>query len=426
MPAYPDRDAADLRDEMASLEERLEAFRTRKLALDMTRGKPCPAQLDLANGMLTCLGEDDYRAADGADCRNYGGLDGLPEARTLLAEMIGVAPEAVLLGNNSSLALMHDAVLRALVFGVPGGDGPWNRGPVKFVCPAPGYDRHFAICEHFGIEMIPVAMTDDGPDVDAIEQIAGADAAVKGLWCVPKYANPTGATCSDATVDRLAGLRTAAPDFRIFWDNAYAVHHLGDGPAPLKDILAACAAAGRPDRPLVFGSTSKVTFAGGGIGCLAASPANLDDARGHLKFRTIGPDKLNQLRHARFFGSIDGLLEHMRGHAAILKPKFDAVQAILARELDDCGVATWSRPTGGYFVNLDVLDGCAKEVGRLAGEAGVKLTQPGATYPYGKDPRDRNIRIAPTLPSLEEITTAMELVCVCVRLAAARKLAGAA
>ena len=403
--------------------ERYEELRARKLALDMTRGKPCAAQLDLSNGLTTCLGAEDYRAADGTDCRNYGGLEGVAEARKLFADFLEVRPQDVLVGGNSSLALMHDTVVQALLKSLPGAAEPWRSQPsVKFLCPSPGYDRHFAICQHFGIEMIPVEMGADGPDMDRVEELAAADAAVKGIWCVPKYSNPTGATYSDAVVERLARMRTAAADFRIFWDNAYAVHHLGGAPDRLANMLEACRVAGQPDRPLIFGSTSKVSFAGAGVAMVAASEANVSFLKAGMSIQTIGPDKLNQLRHVRFFRDMAGIHAHMQKHAEILKPKFDAVHETLERELGGTNLAsslaTWSRPRGGYFVSLDTRDGFAKRVVGLAAEAGVKLTAAGATFPYGKDPRDRNIRIAPSLPSLEEIRQAMELVAVSIQVAA--------
>jgi DNA-binding transcriptional MocR family regulator len=327
-----------------------------------------------------------------------------------------VEPTEVIVGGNSSLALMHDTIVQTLLRGLPDAP-PWKSQPaVKFLCPSPGYDRHFAICERFGIAMVPVEMHDDGLDMDEVERLAGSDPAVKGIWCVPRYSNPTGATYSDAVVDRFARMETAAPDFRIFWDNAYAVHHLVERPAPLKSVLAACRAAGRADRPLIFTSTSKISFAGAGISALAASTANLRHVVAGLSIQTIGHDKLNQLRHVQFFKNADGVGAHMQKHAAILKPKFDAVNEILERELAGSGVAQWTRPQGGYFISLDTLDGCASKVVSMADAAGVKLTRAGATFPYGKDPRDRNIRLAPSFPSLAEIRQAMELVALCVQL----------
>jgi DNA-binding transcriptional MocR family regulator len=406
--------------ENAALLARYREFQGRKVVLDMTRGKPCPEQLALCAGMLAGLGPEDFKAADGTDCRNYGGLDGIPEARALFGEYMGVAPAEIIIGGNASLNLMHDAMAWACFFGAAEGAEAWRRTHgAKFLCPSPGYDRHFSICEHLGIEMIPVEMGPDGPDMAAVEKIAAADEAVKGIWCVPKYSNPTGVVYSAETVERLAGMPTRAGDFRIFWDNAYAVHHLDGRPAPLADILAACRRAGHPDRPLLFGSTSKISFAGGGLSFVAGSAANLAWVRKHLGYQTIGPDKLNQLRHVRFFKSLDGILEHMQKHAAILRPKFDAVEEVLQAELGGSGLATWTRPAGGYFVSLDVPAGRARQVVQMAAEAGVKLTPAGSTYPYRRDPRDANIRIAPSFPPVADIRSAMELVAVCVKLAAA-------
>jgi DNA-binding transcriptional MocR family regulator len=406
-------DRAALRQRAAELRRRYEALAARRLALDMTRGKPCAEQLDLSLGLLELR---DYQADDGSDCRNYGGLEGLPEARRLLGDLLDVEPTEVIVGGNSSLALMHDTIVQALLKGLPDAP-PWRSQPaVKFLCPSPGYDRHFAICERFGIEMVPVEMRDDGPDMDEVERLAASDPAVKGIWCVPRYSNPTGTTYADAVVERFARMETAAHDFRIFWDDAYAVHHLVERPAPLKSVLAACRAAGHADRPFIFTSTSKITFAGGGISALAASTANLRHLIGGWSIQTIGHDKLNQLRHVRFFKNASGVAAHMRKHAAILKPKFDAVNEILERELADSGVARWTRPQGGYFVSLDTLDGCASKVVALADAAGVKLTKAGATFPHGNDPRDRNIRLAPSFPGLADIRQAMELVALCVQL----------
>lgn len=403
-----------------ALAARYRDFQSRGLALDMTRGKPCPEQLALSAEMLACLAPSDFKAADGTDCRNYGGLDGIPEARGLFSELLGVAPEEILIGGNSSLNLMHDAMTWAVLHGAGPGLAPWGRQPrVRFLCPSPGYDRHFAVCEHLGIEMIPVAMSEDGPDMEAVERHAAEDETVKGIWCVPKYSNPTGAVYSTEVVERLAAMPTRAADFRIFWDNAYAVHHLGGGPAALADILAACRRAGNPERPIIFGSTSKISFAGAGLAFLAGSPQTLAWARTHLAYQTIGPDKLNQLRHVRFFRDMEGIRRHMERHAAILKPKFDAVLEVFERELGGTGIARWTRPTGGYFISLDVPPGCARKVVRMAAEAGVKLTPAGSTYPYGRDPQDTNIRIAPSFPPTADIRVAMEIVALCVQLAAA-------
>lgn len=417
---YSPAELSALGDELRG---RYENFRSRNLKLDMTRGKQSPEQLDLAGPMLDLPGVTGYASPSGIDCRNYGGIQGLPETRELFAEYLQVRPEEVIVANNSSLTLMHDTVLRALTHGVPGGEGPWfNQKPIKFLCPVPGYDRHFSICEHFGIEMINVRLGDEGPDMKAVEELVASDPAIRGIWCVPKYSNPTGITYSDETVMRLASMRTAAPDFRIFWDNAYAVHHLTGTPDPLLNIMEPARAAGHPERPLIFASTSKISFAGAGLSVLAASEKNIKDALGHIAMQTIGWDKLNQLRHSLFFRDLNGILEHMKKHAALIKPKFDLVEEIFEREMGGRGIATWSKPRGGYFISLDTLEGCARETVTLAKDIGVQLTGAGATFPYRRDPHDCNIRIAPTFPSLEDIATAMEVVSVCVQLTTIKKL----
>ena len=401
----------------SALQDRYDAICERRLALDITRGKPSAEQLDLSNGLLDNLDKDHYYSAGGTDCRNYGGLDGLPEARRLFADYMGVTPEEIVIGGNSSLNLMYDTFLRAMVHGVGNGQPPWGRqAPLKFICPSPGYDRHFAICEHLGIEMIPVSMTADGPDMDTVESLAAEDEAVKGIWCVPVYSNPTGAVYADTTVERLARMTTRAADFRIFWDNAYTVHHFGSGPPRVLNILATCKAAGNPERPFLFGSTSKITFPGAGLAMIAGSTANMDWVRTHMFFQTIGPDKLNQLRHVRFFGDLSGIHRHMEKHAAIVAPRFQAVQEVLARELDGKGIATWTRPEGGYFVSFDTPEGCARRVVRMAAEAGVKLTPAGSTYPLKTDPRDSNIRIAPTFASVDDVRTAVEVLAICTQI----------
>lgn len=405
----------------AALAARYAALRGRNARIDMTRGKPSAEQLDLADPMLSVVGPGETSGADGTDYRNYGLIAGIPEARALFASLMGTVPAQVVVGGNSSLTMMYDALAGAVLFGVPGGAGPWRDEAATVLCPVPGYDRHFAICERLGLRMVPVDLGDDGPDLDAVERAVAADPTVKAMWCVPKFSNPTGIVYSDETVRRLAAMETAAPDFRLIWDNAYAFHHLGGGPAPLADILAACAAAGHPDRPLVFVSTSKVTHAGAGVAAMAASPANVADALRRAFFSTIGPDKINQLRHVRFFGDAAGLAAHMNRQATILAPKFRALDRALTARLGGTGLATWTTPGGGYFVSLDVTDGCAAEVVRLAGEAGLSLVPAGSTFPYGKDPRDRNIRLAPTMLSVEEIEAAMEILCTCVALVAARK-----
>ena len=402
------------------LQARYDAFKARGLKLDMTRGKPSSEQLDLANGMLELPGRDDYTASDGTDTRNYGGVDGIPEMKELFAEMLDAPPASVIVGGNASLQMMHDAVVRALLHGVPDGDAPWSKQRVKFLCPSPGYDRHFAICEHLGIEMIVVDMDGQGPDVDQVQKLAAADASIKGIWCVPKYSNPTGITYGDDVVRALATMKTAAPDFRIFWDNAYVVHDLYETSDPLLNVLRVAAEAGNPNRPLVFGSTSKISLAGAGVAAMAASSANVADAKRHLGIQTIGPDKVNQLRHVRFFRDMAGVQAHMAKHAALLRPRFEAVDRVFARELGGREIATWTKPRGGYFVSLDTLDGCASDVVRLADAAGVKLTPAGSTYPLRRDPNDRNLRVAPSLPPVDQVELAMEVVAVCVQLASLR------
>ncbi|WP_328614773.1 aminotransferase [Amycolatopsis sp. NBC_00355] len=392
----------------------------RGLSLDITRGKPSPKQLDLANALLDLPGDGTFKAEDGTDVRNYGGLKGLPELRRIFAGALQVPAGQLLAAGNSSLELMHDAVVHALLGKVPGAERRWADEPrVAFLAPVPGYDRHFALTERFGIELIPVPMTDEGPDMDVVERLVAEDAGIKGIWCVPKYSNPTGITFSDDVVRRLASMTTAAPDFRIFWDNAYAVHHLTDDEPALADILALSAEAGHADRPFVFGSTSKITYAGGGVGFFGASEANLAWWTGLIGKRTIGSDKVNQLRHALFLKDEDGVRAHMRKHAEIIGPKFAAVERILTEELSD--LASWTKPTGGYFVSLTVPEGTAKEVVRLAKEAGVALTPAGATHPHGDDPADAVIRIAPTFPELADVEEAVRALAVCVRLAAAQR-----
>jgi aspartate/methionine/tyrosine aminotransferase len=407
----------------ADLQKKYEDLQAKKLKLNMSRGVPGPEQLALSGELLTIVAQDSYQAADGTDCRNYGIPDGLPEAKRLFGELLEVAPSEVIVGGNSSLSLMHDIVVRALLLGVPGSNEPWGKGErVKFLCPSPGYDRHFAICQLFNIEMITIAMNPDGPDLDTIEKLVADDATIKGIWCVPKYSNPTGITFSAAVVERLARMQTKAADFRIFWDNSYAVHDLTATPDPLPNMLEACKAAGHPDRVLMFTSTAKISFAGGGLGVVAASETNINWLRKLMSIQTIGPDKLNQLRHVRFFKNLAGIKAQMQRHAAIIKPKFDKVQEVLQRELGGKGIASWTKPNGGYFISLDTMEGCAKKVVALAAAAGVALTPAGATYPYGKDPKDSNIRIAPTFPSLAELTAAMEILAVCIQLVSVEQL----
>jgi len=422
MPSYSSLDRTALLKEIDAQQLRLDAFAARGLSLNMARGKPCKEQLDLAAEMMAVLGPTDVKAADGTDTRNYGLLEGLPEARALFGELLGVPAAQVIVGGNSSLNLMYDAVARAMLTTVPGAERPWSREPVvKFLCPAPGYDRHFAICKELGIEMLPVSMTPDGPDMDEVERLCAMDASIRGIWCVPVYSNPDGIVYSADTCRRLAAMK-AAPDFRIFWDNAYFLHHLyPEDKRSVPEMLGLCTAAGHPDRVYEFCSTSKVTFAGAGLSALAASLANIDHIRRNMSIQTIGHDKVNQLRHVRYLKDRSGVEKHMERHAAILRPKFETVLRILAAELAEAGIAEWIAPRGGYFVSLFVEKGLAREVVALAKSVGVELTPAGAAYPYGRDPNDRNIRIAPSFPPNAELETAIEVLCVCVRLASARR-----
>jgi aspartate/methionine/tyrosine aminotransferase len=411
-------------EEITTLQDRYAAFAGQKLKLNMTRGKPCRQQLDLAADLMTCLLPGDYLASDGTDVRNYGGLDGIPEARKIFADILGLESKQVMVVGNSSLNLMYDTMVRAMMFCLPGADKPWRKlDKVRFICPVPGYDRHFFVLQTLGIEMISVPMTKDGPDMDQVERLASSDPSIKGIWLVPVYSNPDGYTCSEDTCRRLASMPAAAPDFRIFWDNAYVIHHLQpDKPDSTSEILGLCASCGYPDRVFEFASTSKITWAGAGIACLAASPANLDFTRKYLAIQTIGPDKVNQLRHCRYLKDFSRIQEIMRLHAEILRPKFDLVLKTLDSELASTGIAHWNAPRGGYFISLFVLPGTAAEVVRLAKECGVELTPAGNPYPYGRDPDDANIRLAPSFPPLEELRTAMEIVGTCIRLAALRRL----
>ena len=412
-------------DELKAQRERArqdyEALVAKGLKLDLTRGKPSARQLDAANGVLRLDGEP--VAADGTDLRNYGGLQGLPELRAIFAADLQVPVEQLLAAGNSSLELMHDAIVFALLGKVPGAEQRWaDVDGLTFLCPVPGYDRHFGICERFGIRMVPVPMTPDGPDMDVVERLVAGDARIKGIWCVPKYSNPDGTVYSDETVRRLAAMETAAPDFRIFWDNAYAVHHLTDSPAEIADILALCAEYGHADRVFVFGSSSKITLAGSGVAFFGSSPANIEWWLSHTVKRSIGPDKINQLRHVQFLRDAEGLHQHMRALAALIRPKFDAVDKILTAELGGTGFASWSNPAGGYFISLQVPEGCAREVVAKAKAAGIAITPAGATHPYGDDPTDQTIRIAPTYPELAEVEAAITGLATCVRLVATEKL----
>jgi DNA-binding transcriptional MocR family regulator len=402
------------------------ALQARGLALDLTRGKPSAEQLDLSEPLLALPGAGKHLAADGTDTRNYGGLRGLMELREIFGELLQVPREQLVAFGNSSLELMYECLVHAVLFGVPGLAQPWGLGTgAALLCPVPGYDRHFAMCEKLGIEMITVPMNAAGPDMDEVERLVVADARIKGIWCVPKYSNPSGTRYSEETVARLARMRTAAADFRIFWDNAYAVHHLTEVRHEVADILALATAAGHADRPLVFGSTSKITLAGGGVAFFGASPANVDWLIGHLAKRTVGPDKVNQLRHALFLQTASGVHAHMDQHRALLKPKFDLIQRTLASQLGDSGVVNWTVPEGGYFVTLNVLSGCASRVVELAAAAGIALTAAGAPFPYGKDPDDRVIRLAPTYPPLAELAEALDGLVVCIKLAAIERLLNA-
>ncbi len=401
--------------------EKYKAYQAQNLKLNMARGKPGPEQLDLSLGMLGALKPEDM-VQNGLDVRNYGVLDGISSCKKMMAQMVGVQPEDVIIGGNSSLNMMYDAIARAMSFGVYGSPQPWGQcEKIKFLCPVPGYDRHFAICELFGIDMIPVEMTPDGPDMDVVEQYVQSDPEIKGIWCVPMYSNPDGITYSDETVRRFAKLKPAAPDFRIFWDNAYCIHHLTDQHDTLLPLLEECRKNGTEDMVFMFASTSKVTFPGSGVAVMAASEHNLALTKKQLGIQTIGFDKLNQLRHVKFFGNIDGLKAHMLKHRAIIAPKFQIVLDTLERELAPLGIAQWNKPTGGYFVSVNTIEGCAKRVVALCKKAGVELTDAGATYPYHIDPKDRNIRIAPTYPSCEELQTAMDLFCIAVRYASLEK-----
>jgi len=413
----------ELQDAKSKLMGRYQACQSQNLKLDMTRGRPCPEQLNLSLSLLECRDSKAYVAEDGTDCRNYGGVDGIPEAKKLFAQYLEVDPDEIIIGGNASLALMHDTIMRAMFRGVGDGHTPWVKLPgVKFLCPCPGYDRHFSILEYFNIEMIPVEMTESGPDMDKVEELTRNDESVKGIVCVPRYSNPTGITYSDEVVDHLASMKTKATDFRIFWDNAYNAHHLTDQPDRLKNILTACKQVGNPERVLIFGSTSKITFAGAGIALMAGSKKNMDLARQQINLQTIGPDKMNQLHHVRFLKQVGGIDSLMKQHAAILKPKFDMVQSVLEKELGGKHIAEWSKPKGGYFVSLNTLEGCAKAVVSMAAQVGVKLTPAGATFPYGKDPLDRNIRIAPSFPSVDEIRQAMELLAICIQVVSIEKI----
>lgn len=425
MTEYKDLSTDEMRTLYDALEKQYEEYCALNLELNMARGKPSPEQLELSMPMLDCVNStSDYRAADGTDCRNYGVLAGLPEARTFIASMLDVAPDQVVVCGASSLNVMFDTIARAWISGL-GGQLPWSKlDSVKFICPVPGYDRHFAICEHFGIEMIPVELGEDGPDVAEIARLV-ADPAVKGIWCVPQYSNPCGYTYSDEVVRGLTALEPAASDFRIFWDNAYAVHHLYDDPTQqdhVLNIIDACADAGNPDMVFEFCSTSKVTLPGAGISAFVSSVANVNEMLAAMGAQTIGFDKLNQLRHVRFLKDAKGIAAHMSKHANLLRPRFEKVLEIFDEDLGGTGIGSWTRPRGGYFISFTGLDGTAKATVAKAKEAGVALTGAGATWPYGNDPHDSNIRIAPSFPSIEELEQAARIFTVCARMTALEKL----
>lgn len=424
MKAYKELSKEELLVLKAELDKEYEDLKAKDLKLDMSRGKPGASQLDMEMDFMDVLHTGtSLKTETGLDCRNYGLLDGIPEAKKLLGDMLGIPAEKVIVCGNSSLSVMYDTIARSMMFGVMGST-PWHKlDKIKFLCPVPGYDRHFAITEQFGIEMINIPMTSAGPDMDMVEKLVSEDASIKGIWCVPKYSNPQGVTYSDETVKRFAALKPAAEDFRIFWDNAYAIHDIYEDKSDnLLEILSECEKAGNPDMVYEFCSTSKVMFPGSGIAGIAASEPNLEGIRKVLTIQTIGFDKLNQLRHVRYFKDINGMKEHMKKHAAIIRPKFEAVLEVLDRELSGLEIGSWIKPNGGYFISFDALEGCAKEIVSKCKEAGVVLTGAGATYPYKKDPKDSNIRLAPTFPTSEELAAAAELFVLCVKLVSINKI----
>lgn len=421
---YNDMSKEELLALKESLNKEYAEAKAKGLSLDMSRGKPAAKQLDISLGLLdTINSSSDLKSEDGTDCRNYGVLDGIPEAKKLMADMMGTTPDHVIVYGNASLNIMYDQISRAYTHGILG-NTPWCKlDKVKFLCPVPGYDRHFAITERFGIEMINIPMSESGPDMGMVEEYVGKDASVKGIWCVPKYSNPQGYTYSEETVKRMAALKPAAEDFRIFWDNAYVIHDLYDDKKDeIADIISECEKAGNPDMVFEFASTSKVSFPGSGIAALATSANNIADIKKQLTIQTIGHDKLNQLRHVRFFKDINGLKEHMRKHAEFIRPKFEAVEEVFEKELSGLGIGSWTEPNGGYFISFEAMDGCAKAIAAKCKEAGVKLTGAGATFPYGKDPKDSNIRIAPSFPTPEELKQAADLFVLCVKLVSVEKL----
>ena len=426
MKSYQEMSKEELLQEKESLEAAYKEYQKMDLSLNMARGKPSVEQLDMTMDMMEVLdAKTDMTAEDGTDVRNYGAMDGIPEAKKLMADMMGVSPENVIVCGNASLTIMYDTVSRSMTHGVCGST-PWCKlDKVKFLCPVPGYDRHFAVTEHFGIEMINIPMTEEGPDMDMVEEYVNNDASVKGIWCVPKYSNPQGIVYSDETVRRFAALKPAAEDFRIFWDNSYIVHHLyEEDQAELLEILSECEKAGNPDMVYEFVSTSKITFAGAGIAAMAASKKNLDFVRKSIAVQTIGYDKVNQYRHVKYFKDLEGIKAKMRQHANSMRPKFEMVEGILKEELEGLDIGSWLNPLGGYFITFEALEGCASSIVKKAKEAGVVLTEAGAPFPYGKDPKDSIIRIAPSYPTIEELRQAAEVFVVCVKLASVEKLLG--
>ena len=424
MKKYTDLSKEELQGVYNTLEKEYEDAKKLGLKLDMSRGKPAKDQLDLTNSMLAVLAQEtNFVGEDKVDCRNYGVLDGIVEARKLMADVVGVDKDDIIVYGNSSLNIMYDTVARAYYKGVLGST-PWCKlDKVKFICVVPGYDRHFGIIEYFGIEPVLVPILADGPDMDMVEKLVVEDESIKGIWCVPKYSNPTGNSYSDEVIRRLAALKPKAKDFRLYWDNAYAMHHLYENEQDeILEILSECKKAGNEDMVYEFMSTSKISFAGAGIAALATSKANKADILGQLKFQTIGYDKLNQLMHVRYFKDIAGVKEHMKKHAQLIRPKFEIVDEVLNSELSELGVATWTKPNGGYFISFDVLEGCAKEIVEKCKEAGVVLTAAGATYPKGKDPEDKNIRIAPSFPTVDELKKAAQLLALCTKLVCVKKL----
>ena len=424
MTAYKDLSKDELKALKKELTRKFEEVKAKGLKLDMSRGKPSTEQLNLSMGMMDVLtSSSDLVCEEGVDCRNYGVLDGIKEAKQLLADMMEVPKDNIVIFGNSSLNVMYDTVARSMIHGVMGST-PWCKlDKVKFLCPVPGYDRHFAITEHFGIEMINIPMTPTGPDMDLVEKYVNTDPAVKGIWCVPKYSNPQGYTYSDETVKRFANLKPAAKDFRIFWDNAYIIHHLYDDRQDhLLNIIEECEKAGNPDMVYEFVSTSKVSYPGAGIAALISSEANLKEAQEYMNFQIIGHDKLNQLRHVKFFQNLDGVMNQMKKHAEILRPKFEAILQVMDQELSGLGIASWTKPNGGYFISFDAMEGCAKKIVAKANEAGLTMTGAGATYPYHNDPQDSNIRIAPSFPTPEELEIAGQVFVLSVKLVSVDKI----